>query len=417
MLTIRSVVFFVLGILIHAPLEPASAVPQSTLAVSQDRSDQQSVASAAPDKSVPELLSELEQATSPEKRDALIEALSDKGPAIRPGLKRAAKDRKNSPEFRRRLQLVIAAIARKERRDALQAHVAGKPVPAKFKFPGWKRFSEILGQDSDTQAFYLAMSSSEHDLLAYLEEEPARIADHLRLLISGDGDLQGQPSVDPVLDGYWAAAILLVVGDERTAQDAKAQHEVVKVLSDPRFEPALQKDPRLVKLLRAWLLNPLPPGEWTSAHNEMTRAKLTSAAKYQLKNEERQLVKTGLAGSKEQQIEMLRTLTYGNNIDPSFCLLVEPFLKDDSVCATLGWGTYQGKSYQVRDLALMALFKLSGKKHTDFGYVPLAPEGDQQADLVIFEDDQARQAVIKKWRDWSKEHLHPQDEQPSSGDK
>jgi hypothetical protein len=328
-------------------------------------------------------------------REQAEQELVRKGLAARPALLEGV--RHADPEIRHRSHKALATIMRADLLARIAAFAADVEGTREHDLPGWKRFREIAGREATARELYAAMLRGEAELLELADSNPKRAAEQFGARAHQLQTLAFTPprQVPPLAN---VAALLFVGSDPRLElpDDVLVPiYNFVNVLQTA-FQPAksgVKQGDVLRKLLAEWIVRRTEPSARYQSLNLALRFNL----------------KEGLVpawaeirhGNRPNQIP-LALLAIGKLGGPECLAPLLPLFENTEIGYSV---QINGKTVkvEVRDVALAVAIHLTGQTHADYGFqnVQANPYSLYNLQSLGFEEDERRQAALKKWRLWA----------------
>jgi hypothetical protein len=330
-------------------------------------------------------------------REAATEELAQLGRPALLALQAAA----NHPdrEVRYRSQRLLGLIRQQDQQRRLQAFLQGRDGQSDDPLPGWSRFRQRYGDDSQARGLFVEMFRADAELLQALEEGPRRAADLLTqrtIQVQQAAQLGApqQPTLGQVVAGLFVAA----------EEDVSLPPQTLSTLFSQCFAPTVSE-----------VIS-------TSARREIPRKMLAAIirrsddyAAYQAMNVAAQFnmpegiipatkILNGHGPNRSPHMAQYALMTVARLGDAAHLPLVESerLLQDATPVAQF---QENGVTYvvQLRDVALAAslvLRKADLREFFDIG--PNQPLGDPQmiflnARLIGFSSEAQRTALREKW--------------------
>jgi hypothetical protein len=335
-------------------------------------------------------------------RDAAAEELDRLGRDAEPALREGASS--DDAEVRRRCADLLARATRTDLQVALDAFLADRADKHLVKLPAWATFHKLVADQPAGRALFVEMCTSEPDLLAALDRDPASVPAKFGARVQEiQKTLYGVNRV-PVTLGT-AVALLYVAADERVGGQlsdpatVNSLYTMTGFLYQPEPRQGLQDNPAARKVLASFL-------ERRGNDPNFIYQVIGLAQNHNLKECVPWAV--GLAKNKAHPAQARgQALTLVGRLGEARHIAdVEPLLEDTTA---LGQVQFQGGRIetQMRDVALATMVQLSGQQllDYDFPYVKQVqnviiqnPNFQYPANWLGFGSDEARQAALKKWK-------------------
>jgi len=314
------------------------------------------------------------------------------------------------PETRAAARRLIALIDRSEFQRRLDAFAADIDGRQRLSLPGWEQFQKIAGGDAAARSLFVDMQRQEGTIFSAVfgasKHAPediweARLARVSQSLMMG-GDRNAAPSL-----GTCAALVFLGSVSEMNVSD-NAGNMVESLLERPPMRETIQAEnhqPAARKLAINWLLN------CPNKSDELLRRRLALILAMNIEDglplaldvigNAQFLRSDPLAKVEAVQIVM----QFGKR---SHLSRLEPLLDDSTVCLSVP-SQVPGQpvqTVQVRDVALVALLRMTDQSPANYGYlgIRLQPTQTFQLQSLYRESDKQRSEAIEKWRQWRAAH-------------
>lgn len=355
------------------------------------------------------LIEQLGAATFGQRQRASRELIAA-GPAAMPKLQ-AALDHPD-PEIRRRAREVLNVVWELDFLERLAAFEADAENLQPHDLPGWPRFHEQFGRSEAARRLFASMLRAEPSLIRAAEATPEQAGDMLearcqqiqeglraRRLEKGAGVPLGT-----------TAALLFVGSGPGVNVSLQARNHVAYFTYQPSFQSAVTGDTaELASLLRAllsaWLTSAATTDPVAAYQNMMLaiRFSLSEGADAAVT-----VVRAAGVATNMKQSAVLALAKLGTE---KHVAVLEPLLGETDVCAVRQEGGQRVET-QLRDVALLAMIRLSGRNPGDFGFTRLRPNSLMVYDAtsIGFPSDRQRQEALQAWRSWSQSAA---DKQPS----
>ncbi len=320
-------------------------------------------------------------------------ALRKIGKPALPMLGEAAKD--TDPEQGQRAQEVVRTIRRDEARAGIEAFLADVEGAKGVEAPGWVRFRASVGDREDTRRLFAEALRAEPELFVLLATEPDRLTEALRRRVSDleafirirerTENISGRIVGAHVTFGTLASVLLLAADPAATTEfdTDRGLYELTRhVVHRDRRGTYKEGSPHLrptKRLVTAWVSR---EGDLSSVGLKYTLATETfypdSLVETYLPLAIQFLRASGQSPKvkdRGQEVTTLpnllpfaiRTVSARGNME--HIPLLVPFLESP---ADIGGIPYQGgmrtRKYEVRDAALGAIVRLSGRDPASYGF-------------------------------------------------
>lgn len=327
------------------------------------------------------------------------------------------------PQVRRSARWLIDRVAEEDLKRRLAALEAGESDPDKLNLPCWKLFVDAVGDDPQARRLFIAMIEAEGPMLETMESDPESVADvlvqRLQLLTQRIVSVRVRivngvptPHTDETfkLSEGGLAAILLAASEPRLKMGEQYQSQIwIQSLLQNAMVQSVFRDERSTALRRLagrWMLAP--------ASIYVVQQKLSTAVALNLREGVDLAVSTIEAGAQPLGQHMMPMLIGAVGLlgGKDYAPVLARLLENETVL-------FRGpndRQTQVRDVALAWLLVLTEQEFADYGW---EQAGRQFSQLVksrqlfvnhaefAFANDEARQAALKRWRDYVAAHPLP----------
>ncbi len=384
------------GILaISAPL-PAQA---------QNAAETRAPVEAPPDALSPEVTALIEQLGDDSfgTREAASAKLAALGMSARPALERALKS--GDPEVRLRARRLLGQIQAAHLDARLKAFMADIEGRREHDLPGWARYRKLVGENQAARKLFADMHRSEPGLMetsagggdAAAECLQVRAYHLLRAMQMGyTTGRTGGPPLSAV------AALLFVAGDERAQVADATQMQVYNFIQQQSFQAALRSEgdgPQVNRLLGSWVARQTGPTtsqvaiqlsvQWDLREGAPAARRVLAEKSSQVYVRAIAAVALAKIGGKEDLKLLVETLDDKTPFNRRVVLAAD--------------GKRTEHNSELRDVALAALVYLTGQKFEDYGLnnIRINSQTFFNYGQVHFPTPEARDAALKKWREWS----------------
>lgn len=337
------------------------------------------------------------------QREIASRRLRQAGSAAKALLEQAAQS--PDAEVRRRAAEILAAVRRSEFDAALRTFIADDDGSQGVELPAWQTFRNRLGSDRSARALFVEMQRSEAALLAaYAGELPAAgKALEQRCLMLATGMRHSAIGGRRQIDLGTVASILLVASDPQVPVSDATARLLYTFVYQPSFNTGMQnplKRDLLRQILGGWIVKNL------SASNNLGYQNFILAMRYDVSEGLGPAIEMLGKESAAPSFSLYAILTIGKFGNREHLDVLQPLLKNESVCTTTNLRTQQnGKqvvrrvNIEVRDAALAVMLRLSDLDPKEFGY-PAVQENKYyllSPQSLYFPDAEAREAALAKW--------------------
>lgn len=331
------------------------------------------------------------------QREAAGMALIKMGAAVEPVLREAMEW--DDPEIRFRCRTILPLALNYDLDRRLNAFLAGKDDAAPAM---WPRFKELVGDSPASRELFASMHRFDSEFLLGLEKDPA--SQRQRMTLSCIEFAQSRNTgYNAPINIEQVALILFATQVDKLKVEPEAQSNLSGALLSASFQARGKEVLRGNEQIRKLLVKYLSEVTIYTAHNAMyliANLELkegVNIARAYLKQDSRDSYTRGMAlsilgkiGTKELIPEIM------------------PYLEDKTPMGETQIGNHPRIRTQFRDVALATLVQLSGQSlfDYDFAYLKQFPARNVGLNLHLspslfgFHDDKAREASLKKWKDW-----------------
>jgi hypothetical protein len=331
-----------------------------------------------------------------EDREQASRALVERGLEAQAALVEGS--RSGDAEIRFRSRRAWAVIVKVDLYTRLAAFAADAEDQKEHQIPGWERFRDGFGRDRAARELYVEMQRSEFELLALAESNPARAAEQFRERTAELQFLASNPLQQPLEIGR-TSALLFVGSDPRIKLTQEALLPVYGFVNQPAFQRELLGGER--SALSRKLL-----GAWISRHTDSATAyqNLHLAMRFNLKEGLAPALNLARRGGEAPQ-QLYALLAIGKLGGREHLAAVLPALENKTVGATGQWNHQMVKT-EVRDVALAVAVHLTGQTPGDYGFqrAQAHPALLYNVHSLGFQENERREAALKKWSTWAAEH-------------
>jgi HEAT repeat protein len=309
------------------------------------------------------------------------------------------------PEVRFRAGEVLETVLELDFHLRLEAFMADVNGRGDHDLAGWPRFRELVGENGPARRLFAAMQQSERHLLALADQNPAEAGELLEErcdeLQSAQAESDDEPRPQPPSLGS-IAAVLFVASDRELPVSSHAGTCVYGLsVQDEVFKAATsgEKAQAVKRLLGAWVRRS-DSIDWTTANQSCFLA-----AHYRL-NEGADLAIALLHGDGvPQQVRQVAIQTLARLAGKRAMPELAPLLDDPSECGAERPGPDNEETVktQICDVALAAMVYLTGQELGDYGFKEAQSNPIMLFDArtLGFADPAAREAALRKWKDWA----------------
>lgn len=304
--------------------------------------------------------------------------------------------RNRDREIRYRCERILSLVREKEDADRIDDFVRRYDPKAEYSLNGWNVVRERLGDSAAVRMLYVQMLQSEPEILDAVERGPRVVNEKLNArALSIQQHLQQFP-LDFRLGT--AAALLLVLGDERIAYSPIAGQAIYTISQLPAMRAALTAGGSrdvLQSMVGRWIQRDVDDNQAL----QMLFIAMQYGFKEGLVPSQRLLRRS----SNQPWIRHYAIMALAKLGDLGHTQELEPLLNDPSVCTS--WQnnnvTY---TTQVRDSALVGLLHLHKLEIAKFGFE--RAQADQNSlyapHSIGFENDERRKIAFGKWEAFRK---------------
>ncbi|HUY36698.1 MAG TPA: hypothetical protein VMV69_28445 [Pirellulales bacterium] len=354
------------------------------------------------DARIVELIEQLGAKSYTARRRASRELLAVGAPAKAALL--AARDHRD-PEVRYRVNELLETVLELDFQLRLKAFMADVDGRIEHHLAGWSRYRDLVGENGPSRRLFVAMQQAERRLLEVVEQSPADAGEwlearceELEAARQADEPLSQPPSLGSI------AAVLFVASDPELSVSSHAGTCVYSLgVQDEMFKAASagEKAQTVKRLLGAWVRRG-DSIDWAVANQSCVLA-----VHFRLP-EGIDLARALLRGDGTPQnvrqfaIQTLARLG-GKQLVPEISAL----LVDRAELAERSDDEHdQTIKTLICDVALASLVYLTGQNLEDYGFeeVQSNPIMLFDARTLGFADPEAREAALKKWRQWTETH-------------
>lgn len=398
---------------------PAPASPQQPEASAQQTAGRDA-ADAEARRRAKELVEKLGDPVFAVRENAAAE-LATMGFAARSALLDGMKH--SDPQVRRSARWLIDRVAEEDLKRRLAAFEAGEADPATLNLPCWKLFADAVGDTPETRRLFVAALKAEGPMLETLESDPESASDVLtqrvqtlvqRIQSVRVRIVNGVPTPqtdEPLkLSEGALAAILFAASEPRLKWGDHYQSQIwIQSLLQNGMVQGLLRDDRsapIRQLAGRWMLAP--------ASIYVVQQKLSLAVALNMREGVDLAVSTIEAGAQPLGQHMMPMLIGAVGLlGGKDCASVLVRLLENETVLFRGPNDRQT---QVRDVALAWLIALTEQDFADYGWEQAGRQFKQlikSRQLYVnhaefaFANDEARQAALKRWRDYAAAHPLP----------
>jgi hypothetical protein len=308
------------------------------------------------------------------------------------------------PEVRRRVHEVLETVLELDFHLRLEAFLSDADGRSDHGLAGWGRFRALAGESGPARRLFAAMQQAERPLLEAAENDPSVASElleerceDLQTAMQPDEQAAETPSLGSV------AALLFVAGDGEVAVSPVAGTSIYGLsFQDDLYRAATsgEKSQVVKRLLGAWVRRS-ESVDWTSANQSCFLA-----VQFQLK-EGIDLALDILHGNgAPQHVRQVAVQTLARLGGKEVLSELAALLDDRSVCATRPIDDQQDETIKtlICDVALASMIYLTGQELGDYYFdresVKSNPVLLFDASSLGFAKDEAREAALKKWKEW-----------------
>jgi hypothetical protein len=340
-------------------------------------------------------------------REAASEQLIEAGLAARPAVQKALDD--PDPEVRLRSRRILGEIELREEQRIVQAFLDEKDPNKDHGLSGWKRFREIVGDTTETRAFYVELHKAEKPLLAALDRGSKDLGESFAARLA---ELQQSHSLSVPTTGRRSiplassTALLFVATDEKVDLTNQNIHFLIyqsdfyrQLSSVEQLSSSEQRD-----MLRKVL------GKFVAREGDaaVTYQNLNLALRFDLKEALGPGIKLALDEKATAVYRLYGLLAVAKFGDKEHAKAIEPLFKEQTVVYSRPGGKTGPSTTQIRDGALAAALHLQGQKLHEFGFAAQShPQLLYLPNSLGFAGDAQRSAAFEKYRDWVKSLSKP----------
>jgi hypothetical protein len=324
------------------------------------------------------------------------------GRAVEPILRAGMAD--SDPEIRFRSRYLLPLAMNYDLEKRIQAFLTD--TTNKSPLPGWSRFKEVAGDDGKSRNLFAAMHRTDTEILELIDKDPASAQSKISARCSEFMMTRSYNGYNTPVAIEQLALLLYAIQDPKLKLDASARPNFSNALHSLSYQPAsknlLKNDEvirkLIVKYLSSWTENTIHSDVYLLVNLEIKEG--TDIARGMLKKSGNQ------PWSRAMAMGALAKLG-GKEVIPELL----PYLEDKGSCGTTTFGVNNKNvtmSTQLRDVALGLLVHLTGQNLNDydFAYIKVFPGNFSSVNLFMsptllgFSDDKARDASMKKWKQW-----------------
>lgn len=305
-------------------------------------------------------------------------------------------------EVRSRARQALEAVLEVEFEARLNAFLSDESSAAGQQLGGWERFCAVAGDTPASRSLFGEMQRAERGLMEADNdpEHASRLLDqraaHFSLLME-----ETQAPQQPRIPLGSTAAILFAASNPDVPVPDTTGLTINRLGLQRSFFEAMNMRPTaepLRKLLGALIARPFDADSLTSYCN------VDLALRYDLKEivgPSKQLITGAQAAAFRLHYPILALGKFGS---AEHVPVIEPLL-NDARAANMP-GRRQDSNTEVRDVALAVLVHLTDQNLADYGFKHAKNDPTQlfQINSLAFPDAAAREAALKKWREWSLRH-------------
>ncbi len=311
----------------------------------------------------------------------------------RPGKKALEEGRGHADrEIRYRCERILSIVEQLDFQRRLASFAAGRGS-GQYDLPGWTRFRSLFGDDSYSRKLFVQMQKAEAELMKAVEDGPEGVGKtvDMRCLELQQSQRVSRQSIS--LGSI--VSLLFAAGDENVHVNLQSESILCSLcyqseLNDAMYDSSKKKF--VEKMLGAWIKR----GDGWTAYQS-----LSLAMQYDLKEGLVPAVKALKNPGSQPYVRQNAVLAIAKLGNDSHIKLLESVLDDKSRCATqrVKDVTYQT---QIRDvtLAVVLIIRKQDPKEFGFGRIQLDPVNVLVPSTVGFENDEKRNKVIAKWKEF-----------------
>lgn len=329
----------------------------------------------------------------------------------------------SDPQVRRSSRWLIDRVAEEDLKRRLAAFEAGEADPRRLNLPCWRLFADAVGDEAESRRLFVAMLRAEGPMLETIESDPESAADVLtqrvQALVQRMGSVRmrivngvpvAQTDESFKLSEGALAAVLFAASEPslKWGEHYQSQVWIQSLLQNGLVQGLLrhERSTLLKRLAGRWMLAPV------SIY--AVQQKLSTAVLLNMREGVDLAVSTIETGAQplgQHMMPMLISavgLLGGKEYSPVLARLLEN--------ETVLFRGPNDRQTQVRDVALAWLIALTEQEFTDYGWEQAGRQFKQlikSRQLYVnhaefaFANDEARQAALKRWRDYAAAHPLP----------
>ena len=311
-------------------------------------------------------------------------------------------------EIRERCRRVLVGVLEEDYQARVDRFEADRQGAQEHDLPGWPRYRGLVGDSAAARELFVEMQRAESMLLESVTADAEAAAETLALRCEDLQQAVNRPFDDegrPLSLGS-IAAVFFVGSDSRVAVNDR----VAAYLHNFSYQPALQtalgggsKVEPLKRILGAWVARN------TGSNNAYPSLML--AMQYDLREGLAPALNLVRQPGNQPQFLQFALLVIGKFGDKQHVPLLEPLLENSGPLFTQN-ASGQHLRCEVRDVALAVLLHLTGQDFKDYGLGRVQRNAQMlfNTSTLGFPTESARDAAMKKWKQWSSLHA-------GSGDK
>ena len=324
------------------------------------------------------------------------------GRAVEPILRQGMTD--SDPEIRYRSRYLLPLAMTYDLEKRIKAFLADKDD--KSPLPGWAKFKDIVGDDAKTREMFSSMHRYDTALIELMDKNAPGLQAKLStqcndFMLSRNGQGFNAP-----VHLEQVAVLLFAVADAKLKADMSVRSNLSSALYMASYAPSGKNVLKGNDVVRKLVVKYLNNWNEFSINNDvyvlinLDLKEGTQIAREMLKKS------SGSAYGRAMAMGALAKLG-GKEVIPE----ILPFIEDKASCGDTQFG-FNNKNVtihtQLRDVALALLVHLTGQNlnNYDFAYVKMFPGNFAANNLFMsptllgFSDDKARDASMKKWKEW-----------------
>ena len=300
-------------------------------------------------------------------------------------------------EIRYRSERILSIIEELDFQRRLAAFMTGRGGE-ECGLPGWRAYQALYGGEAEARALFAEMQKAESKVMEAAEagaEGLGKIVE-LRCVTLQQTQHMQQVPLGSIAAFLFAAAL----PDVRLGTQGQAaisnfcyQQGVAEAMNDPAKS----------KIVRPMLGNWVKRGEGFAAQQN-----ISLAIRFELKEGLVPATKILQAAATQPYLKMNAIMAIAKLGDSSHIPLLEAALTDDARCTKQRVDKVEYET-QVRDIALAAILVMSKLDPKEFGFDRFQQPPNQVINIstVGFENDEKRNKVLAKWREYKQRQPKP----------